>query len=263
MNLLELTRAVELLRPQVISVALILGRLAPICFLCPALGGQVAPVTVRLSLCLGLGLHLHLGGAVAWNGSTTEIAPVAAAFASELLLGTAIGLLCALPFDVARMGGRFLDTFRGANAEAVLPATGSSEAATGDLLYQLLCAVCFAGYVWPLLLTTLGLGFRATPLGVVVPDESLLAAVLAATAHALAAGLAIGAPAAAVSLIVDVALAIAARVAPQLPARELIAPAKLMLGSAAILLALGAISSRLQAELATGMAALQQLGGGT
>lgn len=262
MNLEQLTQAIEQLRPHAISVALILARLAPVCFLCPVLGGRVAPVTVRLSVCLGLALHLHLGGLIAWDGPPADLWAIGAAFAAELLLGVTIGIICSLPFDAARMGGRFLDTFRGANAEAVLPATGSQEAATGDLLYQLLCAVCLSGFTWPLLIEALGLGFRATPLGVFLPHDALLASVLAATAGALSAGLAIGAPAAAASLIVELAMGVAARVAPQLPARELAAPAKLMLGSAAILLALGAISARLQEELARGIAALHALGAG-
>lgn len=264
------TDIVELIRPHLLAVALVAARIAPATFLCPLFGGQAAPNAVRLSLCLGLSLHAHFAGAVSPIPGVDEDAfSVLGAFARELLCGATIAFVASLPFDAARMGGRFLDTFRGANAEASLPATGSREAATGDLLYQLLCALAFAGPLYRMMATALLGSFRLAPLGLAgsFGDTAVLVEVaLVRATSALATGLAIGAPAAAVALLVDAGLGVAARIAPSLHLASLGAPVKLLLGGSAILFALGTVSHRLLAEAAEAANAAGILGaaiGGT
>lgn len=248
----DLTLGLEALRPHALAVALIAARIAPATMLCPLFGGQAAPTTVRVALCLSLALHAHLAGGVSPALAEPTTLEVVGAFARELFCGMAIGFVAALPFDAARLGGRLLDTLRGANAEASLPATGSSEAATGDLLHQLLGALVFAGPLYPAFAAALLTSFRAAPLGLpgaAATDAVVEIALLRATG-ALAAGLAVGAPAAAASLLIDAALGIAGRIAPTLSVQELGAPARLLVGAAAILVSLGAISQRLLAEVA-------------
>lgn len=261
MNLaLAFTDGLELVRPHLLATALVAARIAPVSFLCPIFGGQAAPNTVRVSLCLGLALHAHFAGDVRLApGLEADGFAVLGAFARELLCGVVIGFVAALPFDAARMGGRFLDTFRGANAEASLPATGSREAATGDLLYQLLCALVFAGPIYRLVATAALGSFRAVPLGLPGPvdDGALVEFAVVRATSALAAGLAIGAPAAAVALLVDSALGIAARAAPSLNLVALGTPVKLLLGASAILFALGTISNRLLGEVAATAGAVE------
>ncbi|MBI5546913.1 MAG: flagellar biosynthetic protein FliR [Deltaproteobacteria bacterium] len=259
----------DLLRPHILAVALIAARIVPATLLCPIFGGQAAPMTVRVALCLVLSLHAHLAGDVSPTLENLGAMEIMGAFVRELLCGTVVGFVAALPFDAARIGGRLLDTLRGANAESSLPATGSREAATGDLLYQLLCAVVFAGPLYRVLATSILMSFRAAPLGLpgeMATDALVQVALLQATG-ALAAGLAIGAPAAAVSLIVDVGLAMAGRIAPNLSIRDIGAPAKLTLGAAAILVSLGAVAQRLLSEVAGAADAIgasaRVLGGGS
>ncbi len=265
---LEASAWIELARPHVLPVALLLARFVPSAFLTPMLGGQVAPAPARLALCLAFALHAHLGGDV-WADPAlgADLMSAVAAAARELFAGTAIAVIASLPFDAARMGGRFLDTFRGANAEASLPATGSREAATGDFLHQLLTALVFAGPLYRVLATSLITSVQAAPLGLSAPFDTqpLLELVLLRAGAALATGLAIGAPAAAVSMLVDLALGVLARVAPSMALKELGAPAKLLAGGAAILFALGTISGRLLTEISQAAAtvdrASQALGG--
>ena len=243
---------IEMLRPHLVAVALIAARIVPATFLCPVFGGQAAPMTVRVALILALSLHAHLAGDVQPAVATLSTFDLVGAFARELLCGTVIGFVAALPFDAARLGGRLLDTFRGANAESSLPATGSKEAATGDMLYQLVCALVFAGPLYRLLATSVLSSFRVAPLG--LPDamatDALAEIALVRATGALATGLAIGAPAAAVSLLVDAALGVAGRIAPVLSVRDVGAPAKLLVGAAGVLFALGALAQRLLSEVA-------------
>jgi type III secretion protein T len=260
MDPLALSHAADLARPHLLAVALCAARLAPAAFLSPLLGGQAAPPTVRLSVALCLSLFVHFGlGVEPGLAPDAPVFDIGAAFARELWCGVAMGYVAALPFDAARMAGRFLDTFRGANAEAVLPATGSREAATGDFLYQLLCAVVFAGPLYRMAVGSLVASFAAAPLGLAVGPSTGAAMEVALTRAlaALSAALAIGAPAAAVSLVVDLAVGIAGRVSPALSVRELGPPARLMLGAAAILLTLGTASARLVEEVASASAMLE------
>ena len=64
MNLELLHAGLQALGPDVQGVALCSARLVPIAFLCPLLGGQATPVTVRLALVLGLALFLRLEAGV-------------------------------------------------------------------------------------------------------------------------------------------------------------------------------------------------------
>ena len=60
MNLEFLRAQLEQLEPSVVAVALCSARLLPVAFLCPLLGGQAAPMTVKLALVLSLSLFLHV-----------------------------------------------------------------------------------------------------------------------------------------------------------------------------------------------------------
>jgi type III secretion protein T len=241
---------VTYLRPQAVSWLLCATRFLPPAFLCPIFGGNATPTSVRLTLCLALAAHVRFSGGV--EAVVPELLPdYVAAFGHEILVGFTIGFVAALPFDAARMGGRLLDTQRGANAEAMLPGIGSREAATGHLLHQILVALAYAAGAYKPIIAGLINSFRPIPLGVWSGwhGEGLAAAVISRGGGALAAGIAIGAPAAAVSLVVDAALGVAARVAPQIHLKEVGGPAKLMLGAAAILFSLGVICERLLGEL--------------
>jgi flagellar biosynthesis protein FliR len=248
MNLpVALTHLTDLLQPHFWPVALAATRLLPVCLMCPLFGGGQAPMQVRLSLALMLALFVHLGcGVTLPVGFEATPAALIPAFGSQLFAGLAMGYVAGLPFDAARMGGRMLDTFRGANAEAQLPGIGQKDAATAGMLHQLLCAALFACGGYRLVVGAVVKSFGALPLAGAALDLAGASELCAAGAlAALATGLAIGAPAAAVSLVVDVGLGLAARAAPQLKLADTGAPVKLGLGAAAVLLSLGAVSERL------------------
>src|SRR5262249_27907544 len=115
--------------PHVASLVCCAARLLPLAFFCPALGGQLASAPIKLGLALSFAMALHFSGGVALHAKAVGPWLLAAAAVRELVLGLGLGILAALPYDVARMTGRWMDTFRGASAEAVLPLVGSQEAA--------------------------------------------------------------------------------------------------------------------------------------
>lgn len=249
MSLPELTEALSLLSPHLVAVALCAARLAPVAFLCPLLGGASAPTTVRLGAVLSLALALHLAGGVAPTEPVQGTWAFAGLAAKELLFGTTVGLVAALPFDAARMGGRFVDLFRGSSAEASLPVAGSKESATGDGLYHLLIALAVTGAASPIALAGVWRSFGAVQLGAFVPTESAALHLAALVGAAMSAGLAVGAPVAGAVMAVDCLLAMASRVAPQMSLNDAGAPLRILGGGAVLWLGVGVLCERLLAEV--------------
>ncbi len=254
----QLTPLLDGLQPHVVSVAVIASRLLPIAFLCPLLGGQLAPMQVKLGLVLSLAIFLHAAAGIEapQTSSSWELVGVSL---RELTLGTTLGLVAALPFDAARMGGRFADMFRGSSAEGALPMTGTKESATGDGLYQLLVALAATGAVMPLLLSAVFRSFVWTPLGTFSHSEAVTTEVARLVGGAFATGLALGAPLAGVSLAVDALLGLASRASPQMNLQETGAPLRILGGGAVLWLAIGALTDRLVTEALAAPEALQGL----
>lgn len=252
-----LTLAVDALRPHLIAVALISSRLVPVAFLCPLFGGTHAPTHVKLGLVLALSVFLHhaCGLSAPLAASTLELAAMAG---REVVLGLSLGLIAALPFDIARMGGRFIDLFRGSSAEAALPMSGSKESATGDGLYHLLLAVGSAGVIWPLMISALARSYALVPLGTFHQSEALAFEIVRLVGNAFATGFAIGAPFAALSLTIDACLGLASRAAPNMNLQETGAPVRILGGGAVLWLAIALIANRLQDLAVTHAGLLEQ-----
>jgi flagellar biosynthesis protein FliR len=244
------------LQPHLAAVALCAARVLPVCFLCPLFGGQAAPTTVRLGLALALAGSLHIAGGVVAPVDADSAWALGGLALRELFFGATIGLVSALPFDAARMGGRFIDLFRGTSAEAALPSAGTRESATGDGLQQLMVALAASGLVFPIILSALWRTFGVVKLGAYVPTEAATLQVVGLAGAALATALAIGAPIAGVTLAADLALGIASRAAPQMRLNDAGAPLRILGGGALLWLAIGIICERLLASAATTEGAL-------
>lgn len=245
MNAEALTQAVDLLQPHVLAVALVSARLVPVAFLCPLFGGTHAPTHVKLGVVLALSLFLHLAGGVV-APATSSTFELVGLMTQEVVFGTSLGLIAALPFDLARMGGRFIDLFRGSSAEAALPMAGTKEAATGDALYHLLLALGSAGVVWPAMIAALSRSYGLVPPGAFHHTEALALHVAGLVGSAFSTGLALGAPIAALSLTIDACLGLASRAAPNMNLQDVGSPLRILGGGAVLWLGVGIIAARLQ-----------------
>lgn len=257
MTAAALAAAIDALGPHLAALALIAARLLPVAFLCPLLGGSHTPSHVKLGLVLALGGFLHFGAGVGFTPA--DGLTLAALAGREALFGIALGLVAALPFDAARIGGRFIDLFRGSSAEAALPMAGTREAATGELLFHLLLALACAGGALPLLVDALARSYVLLPPGGALSTDHLAEGVVSAVGVAFGTGLAIGAPIAGLALLLDLGLGLAARGAPQLSLQETATPLRLLGGAAALWLGLGVLAERLLATLADQGPALETL----
>lgn len=230
----------EVVRPELLAWALSALRVLPVSLLCPLLGGQLVPAPVRLAVAGAIGLALRpLVGDVP-EGSLEVLVRCG----REAALGVLIGMGAALPFDAARIGGRLVDLVRGTSAEAALPVAGHREAATGDLLHQLLLAVAVAAGALPVLVHAMARSFVLAPHGAALAGGGSLA-LARLVGVALATGLAVAAPVVALSWATDAAVGLVLRAAPGLPATELATPVRILGGGTMLWLSLGLTSDRL------------------
>jgi flagellar biosynthetic protein FliR/type III secretion protein T len=242
----ELTASFSTLQPHVLSIAVVSARLLPVAFLCPLLGGQQAPTHVKLGVVLALAFFLHLGCGVGLPADAADTLVFVGLAIRELLLGTTLGLLASLPFDTARMGGRFVDLFRGSSAEAALPLAGSREAASADLLFQLLLALCATGVAMPLVLAAVVHSYAWAPPGAFTHTREVAFEVATLVCGAFSTALAIAGPIAGVALALDTLLAFASRASSGMNLQEIGAPAKILAGGAVLWLMVGVIAARLE-----------------
>jgi type III secretion protein T len=244
--------------PHLASLSLISARLVPIAFLCPLLGGPQTPMHVKLGVTLALAGSLHFAAGVAGPVVTSAL-DFGVLGLGEAALGTTMGLLASLPFDTARMGGKFIDLFRGSSAEAALPLAGSKEAATGEGLYQLLLAVGAVGGVLPLVLSAIWRSFALVPIGAFHHTEEVAMMATAWVGTSLGTALAIGAPVAALSLATDAFVGLASRAAPNMNLQDVGTPIRILVGGAAVWLGLGVLCDRLLAFANSSNAGLLEL----
>jgi len=241
---MSLDPLLDMLRPELTLWALACARTIPVTWLCPLLGGQVAPPTVRL----GLAMALAWLAASAQGAAEGQIPPgqlsLAPLLLSEAGLGTALGLLAAAPTEAGRFGGRMVDLLRGTSAEALLPGVGTREAATSELLARLTVALGCGATGWTVraLLRTVAI----VPLGRAHPGSPEGAVfVAAAVAGILASGLALAAPVAFMAFTLDAVLGLAARGAQAPGLFEVATPARILGGGALLWLVLGLAADRL------------------
>ena len=227
-------------RPELLAWALASVRVLPVTFLCPVLGGQGVPTPVRLAVTGSLGLLFRpLAGTV-----DDALLEVLVRLGREAALGLLVAFGAALPFDAARIGGRLVDLVRGTSAEAALPLAGHREAATGDLLHQLLLSLALAGGAMPVLVRALARSHALLPLGSPFPGGGALC-IARLVGIALATGLAVAGPVVALSWATDATVGLALRAAPGLPATELGTPLRILGGATVLWLSLGLVAQRL------------------
>lgn len=243
-----ISSSLEVLAPRAMAAALHGLRLLPASLLCPFLGGPLVPGVVRLSLAFGLGACAwSAAGGAAFAGSSSDLL---LAGARELALGTALGLLAAVPFEAARAGGRLVDTLRGATlTELHVAPLRQRESATGDLLVQWLVVLAANAGGDRLVVSALLETFRAVPAGSGLAPTMLLAAGLRGATELLACALALGAPAAAGVLAADLAVSLALR-GSRLSISTAAQPARAALGLLAVAVPAAAVAGRLTSVVA-------------
>ncbi len=237
-----------------------LARSLPLVWLVPAFGGPAVPVQARLALGVALaGLcvptlsgHLPTGLGLLWT----------VLLAREVLVGFAMGFICACWFRAAEAAGRLTDVLRGADFAGVIsPASGGRSSPFAALMLfvavivflelggigQLAMALAHSYEAIPL---TAGLRLEAQP-------HAAATAAVMASARLFEATLGLCAPIVVSLLLADLALGFMGRAVPQMSIYSLGAPLKALLAIGVFLLGLGGIHAAMQRSLGGFLAILR------
>ena len=251
--------------PFLVLGALAVARIAPVLWMVPFLGGKTLPPQARIALAVMLTLLLF--PALASGGRQVPSSPVAlvALLFKEVLVGTAMGLVTALPFAALEMSGRLVDTIRGANLSEVLdPHSGQRTSPLGELHLLLGIAVFLAIGGHHAFLRTLADSFSALPV-VEFPQAhpatvgAFAESVARLGAAALATAIGLAGPAIVAILATEVALGILNRAAPQIAVYFVGMPLRAAAGLAAATLTVALLLPALRTQAALALRALATL----
>ncbi len=163
-----------------------------------------------------------------------DLLGLALATGREALVGTALGLMLALPYHVFHAVGSLVDTQRGAGVGAMLDPLSGVEATEMANFMQMMSAVVFlvAGGLVPLL-QVLQESYRAVPMGAgFLPEVSSLHTLLDTV---LSAALRMAAPVVLLLFLVEILLGVVSRFAQQLNAFSISLSVKSVLAFVALL----------------------------
>lgn len=225
---------VEAMGEHAVPAALGLARLLTCFAWLPYLAGGVLPsrlLRVVLALVVLVGLWPVTEGVV----RPPDLAGLAWAALREVVVGSILGLMLALPYHVFHALGALVDTQRGAGVGAMLDPLSGVEATELANLLQLMSAVVFlvAGGLLPLLQAVQG-SYRLVPMGAAfLPD---LPGVHSFVDLVLSAALRMAAPVLLLLFLVELALGVLSRFAQQLNAFSVALAMKSLLAFAALLL---------------------------
>lgn len=251
--------------PLLVLGALAVARIAPVLWMVPFLGGKTLPPQARIALAVVLALLVF--PALANGIGQVPSSPVAlvALLLKEVLIGTAMGLVTALPFAALDMSGRLVDTVRGANlAEVLDPHSGQRTSPLGELHLLLGIAVFLAIGGHHVFLRTLADSFTALPV-VEFPEAhpatigAFAESVAQLGAAALATAMGLAGPAIVAILATEVALGILNRAAPQIAVYFVGMPLRAAAGLAAATLTVALLLPALRTQAGHALRALATL----
>lgn len=225
---------VAMLAEYLVPSALGLARLVACFAWLPYLSSGVLPSRM-LRMALALAVLIGIWPVTAEMRPPTDLPGLALASAREALVGTALGLMLALPYHVFHAVGSLIDVQRGAGVGAMMNPLSGMEATEMANLLQLMSAVVFlvAGGLVPLL-TVVQESYRTIPMGSgFLPDPASLHSLVDIV---LAAALRMAAPVILLLFLVEILLGVISRFAQQLNAFSVSLSVKSVIAFAALVL---------------------------
>ena len=197
---------------------LVLFRISGLFVFAPMLGGAIIPLRVRTLICLAFAIAIYPGLPIDHVAPTSlDLFSLGPAVMAEVLIGTAIGLLAALPIYAVQLGGLIMGQQAGMGlAQVYNPALETESDVLGQfLLYAALVTFVLMGGLEALFVAT-GASFGSVPAGKaalgMAPTELMTG--LVGSGFELA--LRIGAPVLCIILIETIASALLTKTIPQI-----------------------------------------------
>jgi flagellar biosynthesis protein FliR len=220
------------LMPQNLPIFLLLSiRSASVFFMTPVFYMFAIPATVRVTLLLGISFSIGLSLSNVTQSPNIGFEHVFAIAASELAIGSALGLGVLLAFASISFAGSLLDVQIGFGIAQVfdpsvnrpVPILSATFSMVAVLIFFLLDAhhALLRGLAW---------SFEVVPLGTLLAVDRSLVAVLKQIASCFVTGFALAAPITLSVLLVDFVLSIVSRSLPQMNMFTVGIPLKIIVG---------------------------------
>jgi len=222
-----------------LTVALIIGRVAPVVVLTPYLGGRLTPPELKMGLIIGLTLMLFpLASASLTGPLPVTVGAFLILFMKEIFIGFSLGFINAHIFWAVEMTGRIIDTVRGSSmAEVLVPGSPTRATPTGNMFYSLMVVIFLAVAGHQIFLEAFFFSFAKIPLDTSpnFSNPAFFEHIIALTNQMFFIAAILAAPVVATTFISDVVFGILNRVAPQLNAYFMSMPVKAMAGVMVVL----------------------------
>jgi flagellar biosynthetic protein FliR len=222
------------------ALVLTATRVTGLLIVAPSLSSAIVPHRVRAGLVILLTILLA-PGALAARGQPHI---TAAALASELLIGFALGFGASVLVGAAEQAGDAMAVQTGLSGIAILdPMAAEPLPVVGSFLRLFAMTLLLTLNLHTVMISTLADSLRAVPLGTAPALANGIHEMLSLGSTMFALGVRFAAPVIAVILIVNVALAVMGRAAPQLNVLSVAFPIQIAVGLFALAAALPAMAA--------------------
>jgi flagellar biosynthetic protein FliR len=200
---------------QLETLLLVFVRTSAMLFVFPVFSAPQIPAMVRIGLAGIISFVLYR--ALPLTAPLPDLGTLAAAVASQVVLGLIVGFVAYLVFMGIQFAGEILDIQIGfAVANIISPQTQQQVTVLGELELTLATLVFLIGNAHLMMLQGIGGSFNLVPLPYITLDPAIVGNVVMFLEQAFLIVFQIAAPAAVALFIVNVALGLMARVAPQM-----------------------------------------------
>jgi flagellar biosynthesis protein FliR len=217
------------------AIALFTTRIGGMMLVAPVYSSRTIPMPVRTAILVVI--VAAASPLVLSQGTTPAVG--AATLMSELLIGFALGLGAAIIVGSAQIAGDVLAFQMGLSGAATLdPLTGQQATAVADLFMLMVVTLILSMNGHILVLEGLAESVSAVPLGSAIAARESALSLAGVGATMLATGVQIAAPVMAAVFVGNLAMGVLARTAPQLQVFMLAYPLQIVIGTAALALAI-------------------------
>lgn len=228
------------------ALVLVALRVGGLMLAAPVFSARTVPVRVRTGLLLVLtALLAPLAIAAARGaGSLAALQVTPAAFATELLVGLAIGFAAALLVGAVETAGDVMTTVMGLSGATLMDPLGGASTSllsTFAQLFAVTVLLALDGHL--VMLDALGESLRAVPVGSAADLAAGTAALVGHGSVLFLLGLRFAAPVIAAAMIANVALAVLTRAAPQLNVLSVAFPIQIGIGLMAFVASLAFLAT--------------------
>lgn len=213
---------------QIMAFLLVFARVGAWVWLTPPFGGGFLPPLVRIMAGLAFSVPMTPGAIAASGGISLDPVNLLLAFALQVVIGVALGLVCLTLLSAVQSAGALIDVASGFSLAAAYDPLQQQQSAVISRVYQLLAGVLLlVSGAYLILFAGFAKTFEVLPIGNGLSLGATASTLTSALSIGFVAILQIAGPIIAVLLLADIGLGLLTRVAPTINIFVLSFPVKI------------------------------------